>query len=245
MRLALHRSLSRSRFLTFRLFAIALAGLSACVPASFAASDPRPATPALPSGTVVVGKSQWLVQRPLPLFTLYTADEQAVPAQTLVQSGYWIVVYRDANCTQCDALMKSLSAHSPDASRIVIVVSGITGSNLLKLEQQYPDLADARWLRDVKHNFSSAMNIAGTPHVVGMRNGAIRWQHAGASADDLTFPAAIDSWLKYNLLPPNKLVRTPLKKPTDQKAQAAGANGRGTGAPAGTAATAPPAKEPK
>ena len=177
----------------------------------------QPQRVTLPNGAVVVGKSQWLVERPLPPFTLYTADDQAAPAQSLVQSGYWFVIYRSRNCEQCDALMQMLSNRSANASRMVFVVSGISGSDLLQLEQKYPNLAQASWLRDLKSNFSSSMNIAGSPHIIGMRNGAIRWQHAGFSTGDATFPAAIDSWLKYNLLPPNKMVRTPIKRPANQK----------------------------
>jgi len=97
----------------------------------------------------------------------------------------------------------------------------------LQLEQHNPDLAAARWLRDLKNGFSSSMNIAGTPHILGMRNGAIRWQRGGVSAADSTFSAAIDGWLKYNLLPPNKFVLTPVKKPTDQKGKGTGASSPG------------------
>jgi hypothetical protein len=202
----------------------ALAALSFGATASFGQSGaPHPLPQQLPNGAVVVGKAQWLVQRPLPSFTLYTAGDQSTPADTLAQSGYWLLIYRGRNCAQCDALMQILSKRSQDASRMVFVVADISGSDLLLLEQKYPDLAQARWLRDVRHNFSSNMNIAGSPHVLGMRNGSIRWQRAGVSAADTTFPAAIDSWLKYNLLPPNKFVRTPLKHPANRNAPAAAA----------------------
>jgi hypothetical protein len=184
----------------------------------------------IPQGAVVVGKAHLLVERPLPAFTLYTAADQAVPAQALAQSGYWLVVYRDRNCKQCDALMHMLSKHNQDPSRIVFVVSGVSGSDLLQLEQQYPELAAALWLRDLKSGFSSSMNITGTPHIFGMRNGAIRWQRGGVSAADATFSAAIDGWLKYNLLPPNKFVLTPAKKPTNQKGKGTGAAGSGDSA---------------
>lgn len=191
-------------------------------PRAAAAQEDQPAArPQLPPGAVVVGKDQMLVARPLPTFLLYTADDQAVPAQALVQPGYWLVVYRDAACTQCDALMQILSKHSQDAPRMVFVVSGMTGSDFLQLSEKYPDLAEAHWLRDVQSSFASSLNIAGTPHILGMRDGVIRWQRGGVSSADATLPAAIDGWFKYNLLPPNKFVRTPATKPTDQKRKSA------------------------
>jgi len=207
------------------MFSVCVAGPFQGNTAAVAEELQRAAPPQLPQGAAVVGKAQLLVERPLPAFTLYTADDQAVPAQTLVQSGYWLIIYRDRNCTQCIALMEMLSKHKQDGARIVFVISGVSGSDLLQLEQQYPDLAGARWLRDLKSRFSSSMNIAGMPHLLGMRNGAIRWQRGGVSTADLTFPAAIDGWLKYNLLPPNKFVRTPVKKPTDQKGKGTVAGG--------------------
>ena len=211
-------TMSRVCFSAVCLFAVLLTAL-AVAPSAFADdATPQAARAPLQPGTVAVGKNQWVVARPLSAFTLYTVDDQAVPAQTLVQSGYWLIVYRDRRCPQCDTLMQMLSQHSEDASHIVFVISDITGSDLLQFEQKYPDLAAATWLRDVKHNFSSAMKITGTPHVLAMRNGGIRWQRAGVSADDTAFPIAVDTWLKYNLLPPNKFVRTPPKRPGNQKA---------------------------
>lgn len=192
-------------------------------PASQAA--PATAGTAFPQGTVVVGKAQMVVERPLPAFTLYTADDQAVSAPFLVQSGYWLLIYRDQSCIQCDVLMQALSKHPQEASRFVIVVPDISGANLLLLEEQYPALAGARWLRDVNHAFSSTMKIGGTPHMLGLRNGGLRWQHAGAPAVDAAFPAVIDSWLKYNQLPPNKFTRIPRKPLAGQKLVAANPGG--------------------
>jgi hypothetical protein len=169
-----------------------------------------------------------VVERPFPPFTLYTDEDQPVTAQTLVQPGYWLIVYRDWKCAQCDALMQTLSLQSDNIPRIAIIVSDISGANLLLLKQQYPKLADAQWLRDVKHNFSSSMSVIGTPHIIGMRNSSIRWQRAGVSAEDILFPSAIAGWLKYNSLPPNKFVRNQLKPPAGQKsAKASNATSQG------------------
>ena len=202
--------------MTHRYAAVALAAFLA-PPFFFAQRSPQLARTSLPQGAVTVGTSKWVISRPLPAFSLYTADDKPVPAQTIVQSGYWLVIYRDSICTQCDALMKILSQRTQAAHRFAFIVSDISGANLLLLEQQYPSLSQSLWLRDVNHAASTSMNISGTPHILGMRNDTIRWQHAGVAASDTTFPGVVDSWLKYNQLPPNQFVRTPLKTPSDQK----------------------------
>ena len=216
----------KMRFVSRTLLIIGLAALPALSTSAAMAASPQQsqatalkpgAQSAFPAGTVVVGKAQMVVERPLPAFTLSTSDDQPITGQTLVEPGYWMVIYRSRKCTQCDDLMKTLSQQTANASRMVFVVSDITGANLLLLEQQYPNLAGAHWLRDPKRSFALSMKINGTPHVLGMHNGAIRWQRGGISSTDTTFPAAVDTWFKYNLLPPNKFVRTQFKPHTNQK----------------------------
>lgn len=174
----------------------------------------------LPSGALATAKAHMVIVRPMPSFNLLSADDQTLAAQNLVDPGYWLIVYRSQSCAQCDGLMKALAAQPTYVSRIVFVIPDISGANLLLLEQQYPQLATARWLRDEKRAFFTSMNIGGSPHIFGMRGSGIRWQHAGAASSDPTLFAEINTWLGYNRLAPNKLTIATHKPPAKQSSAA-------------------------
>ncbi|MGH7306189.1 MAG: TlpA family protein disulfide reductase [Candidatus Rokuibacteriota bacterium] len=148
-----------------------------------------PSAPAMPRG-------------PLPSFDLRAADGTRVSSVDLLGQQQWILLYATPGCRPCDDLLASLGRLRADGliRRTVLVIGAPAGEARAYAHRALPnELRRLRWYADDQANAWRALQLAGAPMLVGIRDGRVEWGLSGAVNDAESLRALVSHWLGESL----------------------------------------------
>jgi len=165
--------------------------------AVLAAGDPPSAVPAAPPA------------RPLPDFGLRDPGDRPVRSRDVFAKGRWVLAYlRTASPGSSDvlrAVRKPLAAattagggDAAAASRLALVV-GPAPTPSAALASRFPFLARLPHYIDPDLEAWKGLALAGSPVLVGIEDGAIKWRLDGLTPDETTWKKLVGQWAGVSL----------------------------------------------
>ena len=139
-------------------------------------------------------------ERPLPAFRLASAAGAQVASAGLSAEPRWVLMYVAAECRSCDRLVKALKDwQSPQlAGRTVIVVRGPVAEGAAYMAKQLPEeAAGIPWLADDQDEAWRALQLKGTPVLMGIERGQIKWTVSGVLNDPKSLESVVRTWVEY------------------------------------------------
>lgn len=120
--------------------------------------------------------------RPFPAFPLTALDGTIVQSVDAVPEGQALMVFVQAGCRPCEALLGALKADLMPgvAARTAVVVGGASVEETAAMKARYPDLQDAAWFADTQWVGWGQLRLSGVPIVEGVRNrSSLEWRLSG------------------------------------------------------------------
>jgi hypothetical protein len=137
-------------------------------------------------------------QAPLPAFHLSAADGTRVSSVELLGQQQWIVIYATPGCRACDGLIASLARVRPGGllRRTLLVIGAPPADAGAYARQTLPEeLRELRWYADDRAEAWAALQLAGAPMLVGIRDGRVEWGLSGGLSDPARLGGLVRSWL--------------------------------------------------
>jgi hypothetical protein len=138
-------------------------------------------------------------RKPLPLFRLLASDgATVVPSNELPGGDQWLLVYVSPGCPSCDLLLAALKGWQ-SASLIqhtILVVGAPTAAAAQQYVQRIlpPDVSGIQWYADVQAEAWTALQLTGTPVLVGVNKGTIQWAISGVLNDPGALESVVKTW---------------------------------------------------
>jgi hypothetical protein len=145
------------------------------------------------------GISEAIEQKPLPLFRLLASDGATVVSSNELPGGdQWLLVYVSPGCPSCDLLLEALRGWQ-NASliqhTILVVGAPNTAAAQQYIQQMLPSDASAlQWYADVQAEAWTALQLKGTPVLVGVKKGTIQWAISGVLNDPGALESVVKTW---------------------------------------------------
>ena len=137
-------------------------------------------------------------QAPLPTFRLLAADGTRVSSVELLGQQRWIILYATLECRACDDLLVSLARVRTEGllRRTFLVIGAPPEEASAYIRQTLPkELWGLRWYADDQAEAWGALQLAGAPMLVGIRDGRVEWGISGASSDQARLRGLVQGWL--------------------------------------------------
>ncbi|HEY3547199.1 MAG TPA: hypothetical protein VGK17_14085 [Propionicimonas sp.] len=137
-------------------------------------------------------------QRPLPAFQVVSLDGAATPSDQIGVAGQWLVIYVTPTSAASARLLAAMKAwDSPAmARRVVVVVGAPLPATQAFVAQRSSDIPGVRWFADPQGGAWKALRLTGTPYLLGVRDGGIKWSLAGVLNDPKTLESVIRTWIE-------------------------------------------------
>ena len=136
-------------------------------------------------------------RKALPAFTLNAADGNPVESSALATNATWLLVYVQAQCAPCDALLARMAGDErSSASRIAIVGAGMDAAAMAALAAKHPNLQASRWLTDPARTAAAPLGVQAMPTVFGLRGASIEWRLAGTVRTNKELDSILFTWLE-------------------------------------------------
>jgi hypothetical protein len=138
-------------------------------------------------------------QKPLPAFNVLGADGTAVSSSQLPVSNQWLLIYVVPGCRSCDLLLRALK--SWQSAQLLQQTIIVVGAPTAAAAQQYiqgvlpPDVGAVQWYADVQAEAWTALQLTGTPVLVGVRKGTIQWAISGVLNDPGALESVVKTWV--------------------------------------------------
>lgn len=139
-------------------------------------------------------------QRPLPAFTVSSAAGTPVPSTALSGQSRWVLMYVAPGCRSCDRLLRALKDwQSPQlVGRTVVVVRGRSAEAAAYIAQRMPaETAAVPWYADENNEAWQALELKGTPVLLGVDRGEIKWTLSGVLNDPKALESVVRTWVEY------------------------------------------------
>lgn len=139
-------------------------------------------------------------RRPLPAFTITSPSGAAVTSAALSGQERWVLLYVSPDCRSCDRLLASLKDwQSPQlTSRTVVIVrEPATGAAAYIAERLPAEVAAIAWYADERSEAWQALNLKGTPVLIGVERGEIDWTISGVLNDPKALESVVRRWVEY------------------------------------------------
>ena len=147
---------------------------------------------------LVARRAGAIERRPFPAFQLAALDGAAVASPQLAVDGQWLFVYVAPGCASCDRLLASFKAWQTSdlLARTVIVVGGTTDGAAAYLGASLPpEVSAIRSYADPLGSAWTALELTGTPMIIGVKDGTIRWSISGVLNDPRALESAVKTWV--------------------------------------------------
>jgi hypothetical protein len=143
---------------------------------------------------------QELKGRPLPDFTVLAPDGRDVVATALSTEGHWLLVYLSPESAPSSRLLRLMRDWQiPQLlSRTAIVVRGDVPTAQAYLVKRAPEeiLPSLTWYADPQHQAWDALQLHGTPMLMGVANGQIMWTVAGVLSRPDSLESIVRTWME-------------------------------------------------
>ena len=118
------------------------------------------------------------------------------PPRQLPTQGRWFLVYLEAHCSPCDALLSRIQNEARAiAPRLVIVISGSAPADAARMMSTFAALDTAAWFADQPAALSAALHIEETPLVLAMNDRSIQWTVGGSLSGTKGLRDVLTGWV--------------------------------------------------
>jgi hypothetical protein len=138
-------------------------------------------------------------ERPLPVFQVAAADGTPTASAQLSPESQWLLIYLNpASATSRRLLQAMREWEAPQvATRTVLIVGGTAQEAQAFIERALPDeLRSMRWYSDTDRKAWQALNLKGSPVLVGIRDGRTEWSLSGVLADPAALKSVVLTWVR-------------------------------------------------
>jgi hypothetical protein len=139
-------------------------------------------------------------ERPLPDFTVVTADGQARASGVLTSEPRWLLVYVRPESGPCNRLLRLLKDWQSAAltTRTVLVVGGTVEDARTYVERRLPKELQGfiAWYADPDESAWNALELRGTPVMLGVEDGQIQWRLAGVLSRPESLESVVRTWVE-------------------------------------------------
>lgn len=150
--------------------------------------------------TPAAGSAQEVKGRPLPDFAVTAADGRQLPAATLLSGGRWLLVYLSPESAPSGRLLRLMKDWQiPQLlARTAIVVRGDANEAQAYLGKRAPQeiLPSLAWYADPYRQAWDALELHGTPMLMGVQNAQIAWTVAGVLSRPESLESIVRTWIE-------------------------------------------------
>jgi hypothetical protein len=139
-------------------------------------------------------------QKPLPMFRVVSGDGAEVESASLVRTGRWLVMYMVPSCRPCDLLLTALKDwQSPQLlARTVVLVGAERSAGQEYIRSTVPaEVGAITWFADATGEAWQALGLHGTPVLIGVQDGEIRWAVSGVLNDPQALESVVRTWVEH------------------------------------------------
>jgi hypothetical protein len=136
--------------------------------------------------------------RALPDFRVSTGEGRVVQSAALTTERQWLLLYVSPDSPPSEELVTALKAwQSPELiARTVIVVRGTAVDAKEWVRKTVAqELSAVRWYADMDLEAWKALELHGTPVLVGVHNGAIAWRLVGVLIKPGALESVVRTWV--------------------------------------------------
>lgn len=132
---------------------------------------------------------------PLPALTLRDNKGALVSAGALQTPGKWVMVVIDSALPAAYDMLNGLSAKEASAETgLTLAVIG-SEADLLRLQQEFEKLSQARWLLSRDTTVIQDLRLPGIPAMIGMEGEQVSWQYIGIPDAPEKAQSMVQEWL--------------------------------------------------
>ena len=139
-------------------------------------------------------------ERPLPAFEVVTGDGAAVSSAQLTSEPQYLLVYVNAASSTSKKLLDALGEWAtPElARRTVVVIGGSPQEAQRFIETGMPaSLQTTARFFDTGRSAWQALNLRGSPVLIGVRDGRTEWSLSGVLSDPAALKSLVLTWVNF------------------------------------------------
>ncbi len=139
-------------------------------------------------------------ERPLPAFQVVNADGAMVSSAQLTAEPQYLLVYVNAASSTSRRLLDALGEWAtPELARRTVVVIGGTPQEAERfLESGMPEsLQGMTRYFDTGRSAWQALNLRGSPVLIGVREGRTEWSLSGVLSDPAALKSVVMTWVNF------------------------------------------------
>jgi hypothetical protein len=136
---------------------------------------------------------------PLPVFRVLSPDGRPIASSELTAQSRWVMLYIAPGCAPCDDLLRATGSWQPQAlpGRIVVLIRGTLTDAAAYVEKNPPRrVATVAWFADAGDEAWQALKLTGTPVLIGVQDGEMKWSIAGVLNDPQMVDSVVRTWLE-------------------------------------------------
>lgn len=139
-------------------------------------------------------------ERPLPAFQVVTAEGAVVSSAQLTSEPQYLLVYVNAASSTSRKLLDALGEWAtPELARRTVVVIGGTPQEAQRfIESGVPEsLQGMTRYFDTGRSAWQALNLRGSPVLIGVREGRTEWSLSGVLSDPTALKSVVLTWVNF------------------------------------------------
>lgn len=139
-------------------------------------------------------------ERPLPAFQVVTGEGAVVSSAQLTSEPQYLLVYVNAASSTSRKLLDALGdwATPKLAGRTVLVIGGTPQEAQRFIATGVPEsLQGMTRYFDTGHSAWQALNLRGSPVLIGVRDGRTDWSLSGVLSDPAALKSVVLTWVNF------------------------------------------------
>jgi len=136
---------------------------------------------------------------PLPAFRVLGPDGAPIASRQLTAESRWVMLYIAPGCAPCDDLLRATGTWQlqPRPGRIVVLIRGtVTDAAAYVEKNPARKVATVTWFADAGDEAWQALELTGTPVLIGVQDGEMKWTIAGVLNDPKMVDSVVRTWLE-------------------------------------------------
>jgi hypothetical protein len=137
--------------------------------------------------------------KPLPEFQVLLRGDSETRVSSLALSAepQWLMVIMRPNCSDCRKLFSFFEDLAPELlQRVVLILQQDDQGKNEKLVAKYPNTFAAPWYTDPSETTVQALQLKGTPVVIGVKTGVMEWSLRGITPETETWQSILRTWIE-------------------------------------------------
>lgn len=151
------------------------------------------------ASVVAVAALQAIEQRPLPAFEVVNAAGEATPSAMMGPGGKWVLIYVAPECRSCQRLfiaMEDWNSAPLNAATVVMVQGDHATARAYAADRLPAAVVGTRWFADATGAGRKALQLSGSPVIIGMQDQQIKWALAGVLNNPAALESALRTWVE-------------------------------------------------